>query len=185
MRRIYRGEITRWKQLDARLPDLPVVLVSRNAESGTRQIFQRRVLGAWERVPSTSLDCVRKDDATAPVTRCELDSTQKVLDTVAEIPGAIGYSELTLAASTTRGCRPVALDGAAASVADIENGRSDYPYRGVEYAYTYNRPPMRLARRELPRLRRPGHRGERHPCPRPAFVLGVEGAADVRRRGRG
>ncbi|QIY63831.1 substrate-binding domain-containing protein [Streptomyces sp. RPA4-2] len=140
VRRVYRGGITRWRQLDAGLPDLPVVLVSRNAESGTRQIFQRRVLGAWERVPSTSLDCVRKDDATAPVTRCELDSTQKVLDTVAEVPGAIGYSELTLA-TAHKGLRPVALDGAAASVADIENGRSDYPYRGVEYAYTYNRPP--------------------------------------------
>lgn len=59
---------------------------------------------------------------------------------MAEVPGAIGYSELTLATGH-KGLRPVALDGAAASVADIENGRSDYPYRGVEYAYTYNRPP--------------------------------------------
>src|SRR5206468_182706 len=97
VRRIYRGEVTRWRQLGTGLPDLPVVLVSRNADSGTRQIFQQRVLGSWERVPSTSLDCVHKDDGSAPVTRCELDSTEKVLDKVAEVPGALGYSEVTLA----------------------------------------------------------------------------------------
>ncbi|MGP4048604.1 PstS family phosphate ABC transporter substrate-binding protein [Streptomyces sp. 2A115] len=141
VRRIYRGEITRWKQLDDRLPDLPVVLVSRNADSGTRQIFQRRVLGSWERVSSTSLDCVRKDDRSAPVMRCELGSTEKVLDKVAEIPGAIGYSELNLATGH-QGLRRVVLDGADASVEDIEYGRSDYPYRGAEYAYTYHRPPV-------------------------------------------
>lgn len=136
VRRIYRGEVTRWKQLDAALPDLPIVLVSRNADSGTRQIFQRKVLGSWERVPSTSLDCVRKDDASAALTRCELDSTGKVLDKVAELPGALGYSEFTLATSH-KGLRTVALDGAPASVSDIEYGRSEYPYRGIEYAYTY------------------------------------------------
>ncbi|MFI9648870.1 PstS family phosphate ABC transporter substrate-binding protein [Streptomyces sp. NPDC052040] len=140
VRRIYDGRITRWRQLDPRLPDLPVVLVSRTADSGTRQIFQRRVLGTWERVPSTSLDCVHRDDRSAPVTRCELGSTQEVLDRVAAIPGAIGYSELNLALGH-RGLRRVSLDGAAASGEDIEYRRSGYPYRGVEYAYTYGRPP--------------------------------------------
>ncbi|MGW2935972.1 PstS family phosphate ABC transporter substrate-binding protein [Streptomyces sp. NPDC001156] len=140
VRRIYRGQITRWRQLDPHLPNLPVVLVSRNADSGTRQIFQRRVLGSWERAPSTSLDCLHKDDGTAPVMRCELDSTQEVLDKVAAIPGAIGYSELNFALGH-KGLRRVPLGGAVASVQDIEYGRSDYPYRGVEYAYTYGHPP--------------------------------------------
>ncbi|MBY8341268.1 MULTISPECIES: substrate-binding domain-containing protein [Streptomyces] len=140
VRRIYRGEVTRWKQLDPSLPDVPIVLVSRNADSGTRQIFQDRVLGSWERVPSTSLDCVHKDDVSAPVMRCELDATEDVLAKVADIPGAIGYSELTLAKGH-RGLRTVALDGAAPSAGDIEFGRSEYPYRGVEYAYTYDHPP--------------------------------------------
>lgn len=139
VRRIYRGQVTRWRQLGAGLPDLPIVLVSRNADSGTRQIFQQRVLDSWERVPSTSLDCVHKDDGSAPVTRCELDSTEKVLDKVAEVPGALGYSEVTLATGH-KGLRPVPLDGAPASVSDIEYGKSEYPYRGVEYAYTYDRP---------------------------------------------
>ncbi|MGW1159171.1 PstS family phosphate ABC transporter substrate-binding protein [Streptomyces sp. NPDC002513] len=140
VRRVYSGKISRWKQLDPRLPDLPVVLVSRNADSGTRQIFQQRVLGTWERAPSTSLDCVHQNDRSAPVMRCELDSTQKVLDAVAKIPGAIGYSELNLARHP--GLRRVPLDGAAASTQDIESRIGNYPYRGVEYAYTYQRPPL-------------------------------------------
>lgn len=134
VRRLYSGEITRWRQLDPTLPDLPVVLVSRNADSGTRQIFQQRVLGTWERVPSTSLDCVRKDDRSAPVVRCELGSTEKVLDKVAEVPGAVGYSELAVAGGH-KGLLTVPLDGVAPSVQ-----ADNYPYRGVEYAYTYRSP---------------------------------------------
>lgn len=131
VRRLYGGEITRWRQLDPALPDLPVVLVSRNADSGTRQTFQQRVLGTWERVPSTSLDCVHKDDRSAPVVRCELGSTDAVLETVAKVPGAIGYSELAVAAGQ-KGVRAVPLDGVAPSV------KTDrYMYRGVEYAYTH------------------------------------------------
>jgi ABC-type phosphate transport system substrate-binding protein len=83
---------------------------------------------------------VHKDDTSAPVMRCELDSTEDVLATVARIPGALGYSEFTLASSGHRGLRTVPLDGAAPSVEDIEYGRSEYPYRGVEYAYTYGTP---------------------------------------------
>ncbi|KUN24043.1 phosphate ABC transporter substrate-binding protein [Streptomyces antibioticus] len=131
VRRLYGGEIARWRQLDPALPDLPVTLVSRNADSGTRQTFQQRVLGTWERVPSTSLDCVHQDDRSASVVRCELDSTQDVLEAVSKVPGAIGYSELTVAAGH-EGVRTVPLDGIAPSV------KTDrYPYRGVEYAYTH------------------------------------------------
>ncbi|WP_246568410.1 PstS family phosphate ABC transporter substrate-binding protein [Streptomyces flaveus] len=139
VRRIYRGEVTRWRQLDARLPDIPVVLVSRDADSGTRQMFQREVLDSWERVPSTSLDCGSKDDSSYPVTRCELGSTEQVLDTVAATAGAIGYSELSQA-TERRDLRRLAIDGHEASVEDLEKGRNAYPYYGLEYAYTYRRP---------------------------------------------
>ncbi|MEU1478812.1 substrate-binding domain-containing protein [Streptomyces sp. NPDC005760] len=147
--RLYRGEVRRWSDLNAsrpgslpRLPDLPVVLVSRDAYSGTRQIFQEQVLGgAWEMTPTTSLDCDPLTNravaaARAPVTRCELASTADVLDKVAAQPGALGYSELTLATGH-KGVRRVPLNGEAASVDHL--GR--YPYRGVEYAYTHRTPP--------------------------------------------
>jgi ABC-type phosphate transport system substrate-binding protein len=137
VRRLYRGEIANWKQLGG--PDLPVILVSRDANSGTRQVFQRRVLDGSE-IQNTSVDCVHKDYPTAPVVRCELDSTDQVLSTVATTPGAIGYSELNLA-GRARGVHPVDLDGDPPSVDAIEHGTSDYPYREIEYAYTWGRPP--------------------------------------------
>ncbi|WP_369252465.1 substrate-binding domain-containing protein [Streptomyces sp. R41] len=137
VRRLYRGEIKNWKQLGG--PDRPVVLVSRDANSGTRQVFQRRVLGRGE-IANSSLDCVHKDDPTAPVVRCELDSTDQVLNTVAKLPGAIGYSELN-SATAHEGLRKLNLDGHTPSVEDLEHGTSDYPYREIEYAYTYGQPP--------------------------------------------
>ncbi|GGX12927.1 substrate-binding domain-containing protein [Streptomyces lomondensis] len=137
VRRLYRGEIRNWRQLGG--PDLQVHLVSRDANSGTRQVFQRRVLGRGE-IANSSVDCVHKDDPTAAVIRCELDSTEQVLATVADLPGAIGYSELNLAARA-KGLHSLRLDGDPASVDAIEDGTSDYPYREIEYAYTYGRPP--------------------------------------------
>jgi ABC-type phosphate transport system substrate-binding protein len=75
-----------------------------------------------------------KDDATEPVVRCELDSTEQVLSTVAGWPGAIGYSELNLA-TRYKGLHQL-LDRHTASVEDLEHGTSSYPYREIEYACT-------------------------------------------------
>ncbi|MGW0141156.1 substrate-binding domain-containing protein [Streptomyces calvus] len=137
VRRLYRGEIANWSELGG--SDLPVHLVSRDANSGTRQVFQRRVLGRGE-IAHSSVDCLHKDDPTAPVIRCELDSTEQVLDAVAQIPGAIGYSEHNLA-TRAQGLHRLDLDGEPPSVDAIEKGRSSYPYREIEYAYTYGQPP--------------------------------------------
>ncbi|MBY8841850.1 substrate-binding domain-containing protein [Streptomyces sp. SP2-10] len=137
VRRLYQGRIAGWSELGGR--PLPVHLVSRDANSGTRQVFQRRVLGEGE-MANSSVDCVGKDYPSAPVTRCELDSTDQVLAEVAELPGAVGYSELNLA-TRAKGVRVLDLDGSAPSVDAIEHGRSGYPYREIEYAYTYGSPP--------------------------------------------
>jgi ABC-type phosphate transport system substrate-binding protein len=135
IRRLYRGEVTDWKQLGG--PALPVVLVSRDANSGTREVFQRRVLGRNEPAQS-SRDCTTKDDAEAAVVRCELDSTEQVLDAVARLPGAIGYSEVR-SGSDLRGLHRLAIDGRSPDVDEITE--SGYPYRELEYAYTYGQPP--------------------------------------------
>lgn len=137
VRRIYKGEVTNWNQLGG--PDLPVRMVSRDANSGTRLVFQRRVLGQGEPA-NTSVDCAHKEEyEKGDFIRCELDSTQQVLATVAATPGAIGYSELNLA-EHAKGLHPVDLDGDPPATADIEKGTSAYPYREIEYAYTYNSP---------------------------------------------
>ncbi|WP_411070945.1 PstS family phosphate ABC transporter substrate-binding protein [Streptomyces sp. cmx-4-25] len=136
VRRIYRGEITDWSAVGG--PRLPILLVSRGANSGTREVFQRRVLGRNEPAHS-SRDCEHRDDAEARVIRCELDSTEQVLDTVARLPGALGYSELR-AGSALKGVRRIAIDGRAANVDEL--GASGYPYREIEYAYTWGEPPL-------------------------------------------
>ncbi|MFD3412023.1 substrate-binding domain-containing protein [Streptomyces cyaneofuscatus] len=135
IRRIYAGEIRNWRELGG--PDLEILLVSRDANSGTREVFQRRVLDRNETAQS-SRDCATKDDPRAPVTRCELDGTDQVLATVARLDGALGYSELR-SGSEPRGLHRIAIDGAHPSVDTI--GTSPYPYREIEYAYTYGRPP--------------------------------------------
>lgn len=138
VRRVYRGEITNWRQVGG--PDLPVRMVSRDANSGTRQVFQRRVLDRSE-MENTSSDCVQRDYAPqkGPV-RCELDSTAQVLAQIRKTSGAIGYSELNVA-ERTKGLHPLKLDGDAPDLKAIEQGTSAYPYREVEYAYTYGNPP--------------------------------------------
>ena len=135
VRGIYRGDIRNWRQLGG--PDLPVLLVSRDANSGTREVFQRRVLGRNEPAQS-SRDCTTKDDPQAAVIRCELDSTDQVLAEVGRLPGAIGYSELR-SGTKPPGAHQLAIDGATPSADTIAT--SSYPYREIEYAYTYGSPP--------------------------------------------
>ncbi|MFJ5848697.1 substrate-binding domain-containing protein [Streptomyces sp. NPDC092903] len=135
VRRIYRGDIHDWRQLGG--PDLPVLLVSRDANSGTREVFQRRVLGRNEPAQS-SRDCTTRDDPRAPVIRCELDSTEQVLAAVGWLPGAIGYSELR-SGTKPAGAHQLAIDGDTPSADTIAT--SSYPYREIEYAYTYGSPP--------------------------------------------
>lgn len=135
--RLFKGEIRNWKELGG--PDRPVVLVSRGSSSGTRITLQQRVLKGASEMQESSSDCVTKDTSpSAPVVRCELDETSQVLDTVADIPGAIGYSELRHA-TTLKGAHRLDLDGQAPSIDDIQS--SGYPYREIEYAYTYGDPP--------------------------------------------
>ncbi|CAM5715395.1 substrate-binding domain-containing protein [Streptomyces hirsutus] len=94
VRRLYRGEITNWSELGG--SDVPVRLVSRDANSGTRQVLQRQVLGRGE-TANSSVDCRTKDDSTTPGTA--LRSTRRTWCwTVAELPGSLGYSEFNRAA---------------------------------------------------------------------------------------
>ncbi|MEW1861852.1 substrate-binding domain-containing protein [Streptomyces sp. NPDC088194] len=136
IRAIYRGDITNWDQLGG--PDLPVLLVSRSADSGTRDIFRSRILGGRGEPAFTSRDCRHRNSPSDKVIRCELDSTGEVLRTVARQPGAIGYSELG-AATTSAGVRTLTIDGHAPTPQAVAD--SSYPFTEIEYAYTYGLPP--------------------------------------------
>ncbi|CUU54138.1 ABC-type phosphate transport system, substrate-binding protein [Parafrankia irregularis] len=137
VRRIFRGDFLNWSQLDG--PDLPISLVSRDADSGTRDLFRRVVLGAEGEPAFTSYDCARQiyPQDEGKVIRCERRSTGEVLAGVASLPGAIGYSELR-AALAVPGLHTVSLDGHSPSIESL--GKMSYPFAAVEFAYTYGPP---------------------------------------------
>lgn len=97
---IYNGTITNWK--DAGGADQPIVVVGREAGSGTR--------GAFEEI-------LKLEDACRYAN--ELDSTGAVMAKVASTPGAIGYVSLDVIDETVK---VLSLDGATANEANIKSG---------------------------------------------------------------
>jgi phosphate transport system substrate-binding protein len=136
IRRIYAGGVTNWKQIGGH--DLPVRLVSRGPDSGTRNALQRRVLDGKREPGTTSNDCVNLDPgAPAGVVRCERASTDDVLQTVAATDGAMGYSELS-AATGRKDVTVVRIDGRPATLQDADHGA--YPFWETEFGYTFDEP---------------------------------------------
>ena len=89
---IYKGEVTNWKDLGG--SDEPIVVVGREAGSGTR--------GAFEELLGLEDVCQYAN---------ELDSTGAVIAKVASTPGAIGYASLdavddTIIAAKLNGVEP-------------------------------------------------------------------------------
>ncbi|GAA1312697.1 phosphate-binding protein [Planotetraspora silvatica] len=135
IRAIYQGDVVNWKELGG--PDLPIRLVSRDANSGTRDLLRRHILDGQGEPAFTSRDCENKNSPQDKIIRCELGSTGEVLKTVARVPGAIGYSELR-AAATSKGLHTLNIDGHAPSIEAI--GDATYRFTEIEYAYTNGAP---------------------------------------------
>jgi phosphate transport system substrate-binding protein len=96
-------------------PDQPIVPVVRPSTSGTRATFRKYVLGG------------RDENGTL----LQSDSSQTVLQTVANTPGAIGYLAVPVLDSSVR---QVAIDNQLPTVTNIQAGR--YPFWGFEHMYT-------------------------------------------------
>ena len=97
---IYTGETKNWSELGGE--DAPIVVVGREAGSGTR--------GAFE-------ELLEIEDACAYAS--ELDSTGAVIAKVASTPGAVGYASLDAIDDTVTA---VALEGVEATVDNIKAG---------------------------------------------------------------
>lgn len=97
---IYTGEIANWK--DAGGEDMPIVVVGREAGSGTR--------GAFEEILKVEDACKYAN---------ELDSTGAVMAKVASTPGAIGYVSLDVVDDTVK---VLSLDGTEATEENIKAG---------------------------------------------------------------
>lgn len=101
VRDIYTGRLTNWKQLGG--PDLPIMLVSRQENSGTREVFEERIFGDREAN-------IAKNAVNAAESRL-------VSSIVKKSPGAIGYVGFAF----QRGAKPVSIVN--------ECGISTYPTR--------------------------------------------------------
>lgn len=97
---IYTGRITNWK--DAGGPDAEIVLIGREAGSGTRDGF--------ESVTGTEDACRYRQ---------ELTSTGDVITAVSQNPNAIGYASL---ASVSDNVRAVSVGGTAPSEESVKDG---------------------------------------------------------------
>ncbi|MET8853556.1 substrate-binding domain-containing protein [Amycolatopsis sp. NPDC004625] len=132
---IFSGRVRNWDQLRPG-PSVPIGIVGRGQESGTRKTFEQKVLGgAEDRLTSDSCRRPERDPAAA-TTRCERGTTAEVLTEVAAVPGAIGYADVP-AAKTAAARNPqvgvVQLDGRYPDVTAIDAG---YGFWTVEYLYT-------------------------------------------------
>lgn len=97
---IYTGEITNWKEVGG--SDAPIVLIGREAASGTRDGF--------EEVTGTKDQCQYSQ---------ELTSTGDVVQTVSGNPNAIGYASV---ASVNDSVKLVSVEGISPTTENIQNG---------------------------------------------------------------
>ena len=97
---LYEGEVTNWKDVGG--ADSPVVLIGREAASGTRDGF--------ESITDTKDACQYSQ---------ELTSTGDVIQTVASNPNAIGYASLASVKGTVK---TVSVEGVTPTTETIQNG---------------------------------------------------------------
>lgn len=97
---IYKGEITNWQEVGGN--DAPIVLIGREAASGTRDGF--------ESITETEDLCKYSQ---------ELTSTGDVVQTVASNPNAIGYASL---ASVKETVKAISVGGVSPAIETIQNG---------------------------------------------------------------
>jgi phosphate transport system substrate-binding protein len=114
---IYAGTTTNWKQVGG--GNIPIVVVSRPASSGTRATFSKYVIGGPETVTGPS--------------SLTTDSTGTVITNVAQNAGAIGYAA-TGPAKKESGVTLISIDGNAPTAANVEN--NTYKFWNIEHMYT-------------------------------------------------
>lgn len=111
------GKYTDWSQLDGG-PSLPIKAIVRPNSSGTRVTFRKYILNGLDEKGSIKL---------------QVDDTKKVVNMVAQTPGAIGYVALS---AVTPAVKYIAIDGYAPTNANITSGH--YNFWSYEHMYTLN-----------------------------------------------
>lgn len=104
---IFKGEITNWKEIGG--VDKPILLVSREAGSGTRGAFEELL----DLVDESGKSLIYEDQAIT------VDSTNGVAQNVRDKDNAIGYVSL---GSLTDADRALSIDGVACTADNVKNG---------------------------------------------------------------
>lgn len=141
VRDLYAGRYRDWNELRPG-PSVPVRVVGRGGESGSRRTFEQTMLGGASQGELTSDSCVTADRGVpgSPVVRCERGSEDLIVDEVATIPGAIGYVDLASANAATAGRLPVTVQRLDGRYPDVSAAATGYPLWTIEYLYTKGEP---------------------------------------------
>ncbi len=110
------GQITNWREVGG--PDLTITPVVRPETSGTRDTFRKYILGG-------------RDENTGSRKLLKTDSSDTVVATVAETPGAIGYLAASVLKPTVH---PIAIDNVTPTRDNIVSGH--YTFWSYEHMYT-------------------------------------------------
>lgn len=139
VRGIIEGRYRNWNELRPG-PSVPIRIVGRGHESGSRRTFEQKVLGESEG-PFTSDSCDRKEaPGASKVIRCERSSEDQVVKEVASTEGAIGYVDVPAANEARSKGLPldmVKLGGNYPDSSSIPNG---YDFWTIEYLYSKGYP---------------------------------------------
>ncbi|SDM69069.1 phosphate ABC transporter substrate-binding protein, PhoT family (TC 3.A.1.7.1) [Streptomyces sp. cf386] len=137
IRQIFAGRVQNWSEVGG--DDVPVQLVNRSAGSGTRSTLVTKLLNNKQPPQFTETDCASLN--AKKYGRCEVSSTDSMLNATASTPGAIGYSEVTAVDGHKVADRLVkpTIDGRKPTAEGVED--TNYPYWQTEFAYTYGEAP--------------------------------------------
>jgi phosphate transport system substrate-binding protein len=140
IRNVFNGTKTNWDQVRGtnglRGPNLPIKIISREPGSGSRNTFDRYVLG----LPPSAAAASCTSDASPRIANgidC-VKSTAGMLQAVSAVQGAIGYAQIgDVASYRGGGIQAVAVNGLGARYGDIGRTPDTYAFWTVEYLYTY------------------------------------------------
>lgn len=122
IQKIFSAEITRWNEVGGR--NHPITLVSREEGSGTREAFQKLIMGKKE----ISLSALVQD------------SNGAIRQVVGDDPNAIGYISLGLVNNRVKALK---MDGVEPTVANVQSHR----YKVVRpFLFVFRSPPRGLAK---------------------------------------
>ena len=121
LKQIYSGHVQNWSALGG--PNLPIIVVSRPASSGTRTTFQKYVLGGSEIVSGPA--------------SLNSDTTGTVVTEVGQTSGAIAYAATGLVQGKSN-VTLLSIDGVAPTATNTESNR--YTFWNIEHMYTKGQP---------------------------------------------